>query len=127
MTYQQPHGAPQQPYGAQQLPAGDPGVYGASYAAASAALKANAKGWSLTSFILGLANIFVGAMFVTQIFGIIAGFIGLSKEPAGKGFAIWGLVLNFVTIVGWAIFWVAMVALALSPLLLLPFLVSYDY
>lgn len=81
--YQQPH---------QQQPA--PGHQQVYYQQAP-------KGASLTSLVLGLASILLGFTFLVPIVGFIFGFVGLLKEPAGRGMAIAGLVLNGIFLFGW--------------------------
>ncbi|GAA3702438.1 hypothetical protein GCM10022377_15110 [Zhihengliuella alba] len=73
---------------------------------------AEPKGASITSLVLGLCSIAFGFTFVVPIAGIIFGIVGLRREPAGRGMAIAGLVLNSIMIVGWI----------LLLLFLLPFL-----
>lgn len=52
------------------------------------------KGLSLTSMILGLVSVFFFWTFLCPLIGLVFGIIGFRKEPAGRGFAITGLVLN---------------------------------
>lgn len=61
------------------------------------------KGLSITSAVLGIASLFFGWTFLVPIIGLIVGFMGLKREPAGKGFAITGLVLNGLCMLGWLI------------------------
>lgn len=75
------------------------------------------KGMSLTSMIVGLASLFlVGFLIVPQIVGIILGHLGLKREsPQGRGFAIAGLVTNYLALVIWGIvvgIWVILVLVA---------------
>ena len=59
------------------------------------------KGLSITSMVLGILSLLFGWTFLVPIAGVITGFMGMSREPAGKGFAITGLVLNGICLVGW--------------------------
>ncbi|MBF4616881.1 DUF4190 domain-containing protein [Clavibacter sp. VKM Ac-2873] len=52
------------------------------------------KGLSLTSMILGLVSVFFFWTFLCPLIGLVFGIVGFRKEPAGRGFAITGLVLN---------------------------------
>ncbi|MBD5381139.1 hypothetical protein ACR8AL_11420 [Clavibacter sepedonicus] len=52
------------------------------------------KGLSLTSMILGLVSVFFFWTFLCPLIGLVFGIIGIRKEPAGRGFAITGLILN---------------------------------
>lgn len=77
------------------------------------------KGMSLTSMIVGLASIvLVGFLIVPQIVGIILGHMGLKREsPQGRGFAIAGLVLNYLALLIYGIIvgiWFAIVLVAAS-------------
>ncbi|WP_420367183.1 DUF4190 domain-containing protein [Curtobacterium sp. L1-20] len=61
------------------------------------------KGLSVTSMILGLVSIVAGFTFLVPLVGLILGIVGLRKEPAGRGMAITGLVLNGLFVIGWAL------------------------
>ncbi|RIJ62185.1 hypothetical protein DZG02_03060 [Clavibacter lycopersici] len=52
------------------------------------------KGLSLTSMILGLVSVFFFWTFLCPLIGLVFAIIGIRKEPAGRGFAITGLILN---------------------------------
>lgn len=56
---------------------------------------------SIASLVLGLVSIFAGFTFVAPIVGLVLGVIGLKREPAGKGMAIAGLILNGLMLLGW--------------------------
>ncbi|WP_293695101.1 DUF4190 domain-containing protein [uncultured Agrococcus sp.] len=60
-------------------------------------------GLSLTSMILGIVSLFFGWTFLVPIIGLILGFMGLKREPRGKGLAITGLILNGLCVIGWVI------------------------
>jgi hypothetical protein len=61
------------------------------------------KGMSVTSMVLGLVSIVLGFTFLVPVVGFILGIVGLRREPAGRGMAITGLVLNGLFVVGWAL------------------------
>ncbi|KTR37460.1 hypothetical protein NS263_15580 [Curtobacterium oceanosedimentum] len=59
---------------------------------------------SIASMVLGLVSIVLGFTFLVPLVGFVLGIIGVRKEPAGRGMAITGLVLNGLFVVGWALF-----------------------
>lgn len=61
------------------------------------------KGLSITSMIFGLVSIVAGFTFLVPVVGFVLGIVGLRKEPAGRGMAITGLVLNGLFVIGWAL------------------------
>lgn len=61
------------------------------------------KGKSLTSMILGLVSVLMGWTVVVPAIGLVLGFVGLAKEPAGRGLAITGIILNGLMVIGWLI------------------------
>ena len=58
---------------------------------------------SITSFALGIASIAFGWTLIAPIAGLVVGGMALTREPAGRTFAIWGIVLNAVMLAGVAI------------------------
>lgn len=70
------------------------------------------RGLSIASMVLGIASIFFGFTFIVPITGLILGFVGFRKEPAGHGMAIAGIILNGLVLVG---------AIAIGLFLLLSF------
>ncbi|MFJ8893189.1 hypothetical protein ACIRCZ_01250 [Leifsonia sp. NPDC102414] len=72
------------------------------------AYQAPARTLSITSFVLGLASIVFGWTFVAPLAGLVVGIMAVGREPQGKTFAVWGIVLNAIMLAG-AIF-VAMLA-----------------
>ncbi|MBT1681908.1 DUF4190 domain-containing protein [Curtobacterium flaccumfaciens] len=61
------------------------------------------KGLSVTSMVLGLVSIVLGFTFLVPLVGFVLGIIGIRREPAGRGMAITGLVLNGLFVIGWAL------------------------
>ncbi len=55
---------------------------------------------SITSFALGLASIVFSWTFLAPIAGLVLGVLALGREPQGRTFAIWGIVLNAVMLAG---------------------------
>ena len=51
-------------------------------------------GLSLTSMNLGLVSVLFFWTFLCPLVGLVLGIVGIRKEPAGRGFAIAGLILN---------------------------------
>ncbi|WP_372698335.1 DUF4190 domain-containing protein [Arthrobacter sp. JSM 101049] len=86
-------------------PAGPPGAYGQPYAPPP-------RGMSITSLVLGLASILTGFTLLVPIVGLVFGFLGLQREPAGRGMSIAGLILNGVMLLGWALVLVFAVIIA---------------
>lgn len=59
------------------------------------------KGLSLASMVVGIVSlVLLGFFIIPQIVGIILGHMGLKREnPQGRGFAIAGLVMNYLALV----------------------------
>lgn len=55
---------------------------------------------SISSFALGLASIVFGWTFIAPVAGLVLGIMALRREPLGRTFAIWGIVLNAVMLAG---------------------------
>lgn len=55
---------------------------------------------SISSLVLGLMSIFAGWTILAPIAGFILGILALSREPHNRTMAIWGIVLNAVTLAG---------------------------
>lgn len=56
-------------------------------------------GRSVASMIIGIISIVGGfALFVPPIIGVILGHMGLKREPNGRGMAIAGLVMNYLSL-----------------------------
>ena len=77
------------------------------------------KSLSLTSMIVGLASlVLVGFLIVPQIVGVILGHMGIKREsPQGRGFAIAGLVLNYLALLVYGLIvgiWIAIVLVAVG-------------
>jgi hypothetical protein len=65
-----------------------------------------------------------GAGFLFSVAGIVLGHLGLKREQA-RGMALTGVITGYVGAAGAIIFWIALVVLAFSPLLLLPYMTTY--
>ncbi|MFJ3957395.1 DUF4190 domain-containing protein [Arthrobacter sp. NPDC090010] len=67
------------------------------------------KGMSIAAMVLGLVGVVTaGAFIIPQILAVVLGHVALSKEPAGKGMAIAGLVLGYVVTALSILYWVMM-------------------
>jgi len=55
---------------------------------------------SVTSFALGLASLVFGWTFIAPVAGLVLGIMALKREPLGRTFALWGIVLNAVMLAG---------------------------
>ncbi|WP_431220760.1 hypothetical protein [Leifsonia xyli] len=55
---------------------------------------------SITSLALGGASILFGWTLIAPIAGLVLGIMALKREPLGRTFAIWGIVLNAVMLAG---------------------------
>lgn len=60
------------------------------------------RGLSITSMVLALVSIVFGFTFLLPLLSLILGFIGLKKEPAGRGMAITGVVISGLILLVWA-------------------------
>ncbi|MFP3380618.1 hypothetical protein SB767_30315, partial [Bacillus sp. SIMBA_069] len=63
---------------------------------------------SIASFALGAASIVFGWTLVAPVAGLVLGIMALKREPLGRTWAIWGIVLNAVMRAG-----IALVGMAL--------------
>jgi hypothetical protein len=100
-TYPSLPAGQQYPNAGYQYPAGY-AAPGAGYAAPGAGYGYQAppaKTLSLISMVLGIISIAtLGSTFFTQIAAVVLGHIALNKEPAGRGMALAGLIMGYVTI-----------------------------
>lgn len=59
------------------------------------------RGMSITSMVLGIVSL-IATLFalgwLTAIPGVVFGHIGLKREPAGRGMAIAGLIMNYAAL-----------------------------
>ena len=81
------------------------------------------KSASITSMVLGLVSIVMGFTFFLPLLGLIFSFVGLAKEPAGRVYAIVGLLLNGFFILMWGL--VVVLALGVFGLVAAPTWSSY--
>lgn len=60
------------------------------------------RGMSITGMILGIASVAFGLVLIVPAVGIVLSVLGFRREPAGRGMAIAGIVLNSFFLAGWA-------------------------
>ena len=89
-----PSGSAPAPYGLAPAPVPPAPAYAAwgqpVYAAAPP------KGLSVASMVIGLVSVVFFWTFLCPIVGLVLGIVGIRREPAGRGFAVAGLILNGV-------------------------------
>ncbi|MHC5795958.1 hypothetical protein ACVXZ4_07335 [Lacisediminihabitans sp. FW035] len=52
----------------------------------------------ITSLVLGLASIAFGYTVLVPIAAIVIGAVGLSHEPAGRSYSVWGIIVGAVSL-----------------------------
>jgi hypothetical protein len=57
-----------------------------------------ARTLGITSLVLGLASIAFGYTVLVPIAAIVIGAVGLSREPAGRNFSAWGIIVGTVSL-----------------------------
>jgi hypothetical protein len=77
------------------------------------------KTLSYVSFWLGVASVVLSPTVLVPVAAIVLGFLARTREPAGRTWGTWGIVLGFVTAFGWL---VALVVGGVAALAALPFL-----
>lgn len=93
-----PYGTGAPAYGAAPVDAyGEPVYAGGGYAPAAA--DQSGTGLSIASMVLGILSVIGGfTLIVPPIVGVVLGHMGLKREPRGRGFAITGLVTNYISL-----------------------------
>ena len=56
---------------------------------------------STLALIAGIVSVVFGQTLFVPIAAIVLGYLGYRREPAGRAFAIWGMVLGAVMLFGW--------------------------
>ncbi|MFD5600448.1 DUF4190 domain-containing protein [Leucobacter sp. NPDC058333] len=69
-----------------------------------------ARGFAITSLVLGIASVVSGWTFFAPIAGIIFGVSALRRDTTERAVALWGVWLNVVMLALWAITAVVLVA-----------------
>ncbi|MET4705083.1 hypothetical protein [Frigoribacterium sp. UYMn621] len=52
----------------------------------------------ITSLVLAIASIAFGYTLIVPIAAIVVGSIGLNREPAGRNFSTWGIIVGAVSL-----------------------------
>ena len=88
------------------------------------AAPAPTAGMSIASFVLGMISIAFGFTFIVPVIGAVLGFLGLRREPTGRGFALAGVWINLVITGFWALLTGVMLLAVLGGVLSIPFWVQ---
>ncbi|MBO1268033.1 DUF4190 domain-containing protein [Arthrobacter cavernae] len=92
-------------YGQPGSPYGQPAYYG---------VPAEPKGLSIAAMICGIVGLVTGGFLILpQIAAVILGHIGMKKEPAGRGFALTGLITGYIGIL-FGLLWLIFLIIGLS-------------
>ncbi|GAA3894627.1 hypothetical protein GCM10022381_40310 [Leifsonia kafniensis] len=97
-----------------QAPGQTPGPAWSQTPRPAAAPLTEGRALGLSSLVLGLVSIFAGWTFFAPVAGLVTGIMALSREPANRTMAIWGIVLNSVMIAGWVLIGLLIVGLGLA-------------
>ena len=62
-----------------------------------------ARTLSIVSLVLGIFSIATGQTFILPIAAIVLGVLGYRQEPAGRQFAVWGIIVGAFALFGWLI------------------------
>ncbi len=90
-------------------------------APAGAPFAEDSRGFGISSLVLGLVSILAGFTLVGPAGGLVLGILALTREPASRTMAIWGIVLNGVMLAGAVLATLVAVAFGLAVLPFLPF------
>ena len=58
---------------------------------------------STLALIAGIVAVVFGQTFFVPVAALVLGVLGYRREPAGRAFAVWGIVLGAVMLFGWAL------------------------
>jgi hypothetical protein len=61
------------------------------------------RGKSTASMWIGIVSVLFGFTFFLPLLGFILGILGYKREPAGRGMAVTGLILNGIFMVTWGL------------------------
>jgi hypothetical protein len=76
---------------------------------------------SVLALIAGITSVVFGQTFLVPVAAMVLGVLGYRREPAGRAFAVWGIVLGGVMLFGWILIAIYSVVFA-APLIGLAFL-----
>ena len=71
---------------------------------------------STLALIAGVVSVVFGQTFLVPVAAMVLGVLGYRREPAGRAFAVWGIVLGGVMLFGW------MLLAIFGALFVLPFI-----
>lgn len=66
-------------------------------------------GLGTASLVLGVCSLLAGWTFVAPIVGLVLGIASRSREPAARGRAGWGILLNLIALAVWILLLVLLV------------------
>lgn len=81
----------------------------------------DARGFAITSFVLGIASVVSGWTFVAPITGLILGVIALRRGSTERTLALWGVWLNGVMLAFTVLAALVLLALVAFGLFTVPF------
>ena len=58
---------------------------------------------STLALIAGIVSVVFGQTVFVPIAAMVLGVLGYQREPAGRAFAVWGIVLGAVALFGWVL------------------------
>ena len=58
---------------------------------------------STLALIAGIVAVVFGQTFFVPVAALVLGVLGYRREPAGRTFAVWGIVLGGVMLFGWVL------------------------
>jgi hypothetical protein len=70
--------------------------------AAPTALSAD-RTLSVLALIAGIVSVIFGQTLFVPIAAMVLGYLGYRREPTGRAFAVWGIVLGAVMLFGWVL------------------------
>lgn len=61
------------------------------------------RGFGIASLVLGAASLLAGWTFLAPTVGLVLGILSRRREPDAHGFALAGIILNAVALIGWVL------------------------
>jgi hypothetical protein len=58
---------------------------------------------STLALIAGIVSVVFGQTLFVPIAAMVLGYLGYRREPTGRAFAVWGIVLGAVMLFGWVL------------------------
>jgi len=78
------------------------------------------RGLSIASLVLGVVSLFFGFTFAVPVIGVILGWIGLRREPAGRGFALAGVWINGLILAFWIVTTIVVIFAVIAGAIVIP-------